>query len=95
MLSRVWNLVKPLNAAGSMQWHRLYAVVVDVRDDNIDQALGRLQRKMKDNGIVEEFAKRQYRLPSSTIKFQAAQKAFNKRMGQKIYKRLQLVSRRY
>lgn len=69
-------------------------VVVDVRNNNVDAAYGRLNRHCQDNGLYVELRKRDHRVPNHELAFKAKRATFNKRMGQQVRERLRWVVKR-
>ena len=69
-------------------------VIVDVKNNSVDAALGKLQRACKDNGLMEELRKRQHYASPSARKYGEQRLAYNKRMGYVIQARLKWIARR-
>lgn len=69
-------------------------VVVDVRNNNVDAAYGRLSRQCADNGLYKELSKRSHFVPRHEQKLEKARAGHNKRVGQQIRERLKWVVKR-
>jgi ribosomal protein S21 len=85
------------------QFHRLHplfhqtrgmAVWVDVEDGNVEAALGKLNRKLRDSGLLDELRKRQYHMRESQLRFQLEKKAYNRAMARTISRSLNWLKRR-
>ncbi len=69
-------------------------VVINVRNNNVDAAYGRLNRHCQENGLYVELRKRDHRETNHELAFAAKRATFNKRMGQQIRDRLKWVIKR-
>lgn len=67
---------------------RTMAVWVDVEDNNIEQALTRLRRRVNQSGLPEELRKRQHHLRKSQQRFVLEKAAYNREMARRITQRL-------
>lgn len=81
-------------AAHQQQQRAGMFVVVNVRNNNVDAAYGRLNRHCQENGLYTELRKRDHREPNHELAFQAKRATFNKRMGQQVRDRLKWVMKR-
>lgn len=69
-------------------------VIVDVKNNNVDAAIGKVQRECKENGLIDELRKREYHKSGSDLKMDRQRKAYNKRMGYIIQERLRWMTKR-
>jgi ribosomal protein S21 len=69
-------------------------IVVDVKNNNIEQAIGRVQRLSKDSGLIDELRKREHHATPHDLKHKQQRLAYNKRMGYIIQARLRWIARR-
>jgi ribosomal protein S21 len=83
--------VAPIAAMLSTQQQRGMCVVVDVTNNNVDKALGRLMSKLKDADLVSELRKREYHRTKHDRRQAYERAAYNRRVGQVIRDRLRWV----
>jgi ribosomal protein S21 len=69
-------------------------IVVDVKNNNVDQANGKVQRQSKESGLVDELRKREHHRTPHDMKHEQQRQAYNKRMGYIIQARLRWIARR-
>ncbi|MEW5307250.1 MAG: hypothetical protein WDW38_002507 [Sanguina aurantia] len=70
------------------------AIVVDVVDNNVEQAVKLLQRRAKDAGIQAELRKRSYFMNGEQRRHKHEQQLWNRAMGQKVEERVKWVTKR-
>ncbi len=64
------------------------AVWVDVKDGNVNQALGELNKRREEAGIPEELRRRRHYLNPSEQRFEDQKKAYKKAVGKVISERI-------
>jgi ribosomal protein S21 len=69
-------------------------VIVDVKNNNVDFAVGKVQRECKENGLIDELRKREYHRSGSDLKMASHRKGYNQRMGYIIQERLRWMAKR-
>lgn len=72
---------------------RSFAVSVDVRNNNVDRAMGRIKSLTRDSGLEGELNKREYRVPGSERTARKRLQKYNQRMGSIIRERLKWLAK--
>ena len=81
-------------ARQQQQQRRAMSIVVNVRKNNVDQAMQQLNRRAREAGLPQELRKRDHRVSAPEAKFAAARSRFNAGMGHLIRERLKWIMRR-
>lgn len=69
-------------------------VIINVKNNHVDQAISRLKRECDAIGLKDELRKREAFIPSDDQKYANNRRVFNSKMGQKIGERLKWVMKR-
>ncbi|GLC46512.1 hypothetical protein PLESTM_001884200 [Pleodorina starrii] len=77
-------------------WHdgqRFMAIQVDVKDNNVHQALSELNRKRDEEGLSEEMRKRQYYLNGSDMRYEKYKRSYKHAVGRIVTEQIKWVMR--
>lgn len=78
----------------SLSGRRGMFAVIEVRNNNVDAAYGRLSRQCQEQGLQRDLGKRAHFVPKHERKFEKARASFNKRVGSQIRDRIKWVVKR-